>query len=81
MAELLPALHPDALEREPFARHLAGAVEHAPWVAQRAWARRPFGDVQGLARAMEAEILGAPRDEQLGLLNGHPELAGRGGAT
>lgn len=79
MVELppVPTRHPDHLGREDFIRRLGGAVEHSPWVAQRAWGRRPFGDVAGLARAMEAEILAASRQEQLNMLNSHPELAGR----
>ena len=83
MAELLTAAasHPDTLGHEDFIRRLGAAVEHAPWVAQRAWHRKPFGDVAGLARAMEAEILAASRAEQLRLLNGHPELAGREAAA
>jgi 2-oxo-4-hydroxy-4-carboxy-5-ureidoimidazoline decarboxylase len=81
MAEFDRSPHPDTLDPEAFARLLAGAVEHAPWVAQRAWARRPFGDVAGVAKAMEAEILGAAREEQLALLLGHPELAGREAAA
>jgi 2-oxo-4-hydroxy-4-carboxy-5-ureidoimidazoline decarboxylase len=76
-----PCPHPDTLEREDFMRLVQGSVEHSPWVAQRAWQRRPFGDVAGLARAMEAEILGASRAEQLALLNAHPELAGREAAA
>ncbi len=71
------AENPDRLARDDFIRRFGGVVEHAPWVAERAWARRPFGDIAGLARALEAEILSAPRQEQLSLLNGHPELAGR----
>jgi len=81
MAEHTSSPHPDALDRDDFVRRLGGAVEHSPWVAQRAWGRKPFGDVEGLARAMEAEILAASRAEQLALLNGHPELAGREAAA
>ncbi|MCW5652587.1 2-oxo-4-hydroxy-4-carboxy-5-ureidoimidazoline decarboxylase [Hydrogenophaga sp.] len=66
-----------ALDREAFSRHLASVVEHAPWVAQRAWARRPFADWQALFEAMSAEIQSASDAEQLGLLRGHPELAGQ----
>lgn len=62
---------------EDFLQRLGGAVEHAPWVAQRAWAERPFGSIEALARAMRAAVLSAGREEQLALLRGHPELAGR----
>lgn len=62
---------------EDFVHRLGGAVEHAPWVARAAWARRPFADVPALGLAMAEAILAAPREAQLRLLQGHPELAGR----
>lgn len=65
-----------ALPQADFEAALAQAVEHAPWVARRAWAARPFADVAALVQAMRAVILGASVDEQRVLLQGHPELAG-----
>lgn len=64
-------------EPQAFARVMAPAVELAPWVAERTAAARPFADVDALAAAMRATIERATRDEQLALLLGHPELAGR----
>ena len=58
-----------------------GAVEHSPWVAERAWERRPFAGVDELAAAMRGVILSASREEQLQLLRAHPELAGREAAA
>jgi 2-oxo-4-hydroxy-4-carboxy-5-ureidoimidazoline decarboxylase len=51
--------------------------EHSPWIAERAFARRPFGSRLDLQMAMQAVVQGATRDEQLALLRAHPELAGR----
>lgn len=62
---------------EDFVARLGGAVEHAPWVAREAWHQRPFADLPALADAMAGAIRAAPRDAQLRLLRGHPELAGR----
>ena len=64
-------------EPQAFARVMAPAVELAPWGAERTAAARPFADVDALATAMRATIERATRDEQLALLLGHPELAGR----
>lgn len=64
-------------DEEAFVARLGGAVEHAPWVARAAWARRPFADLPALGAAMAGAILHAPREAQLRLLQGHPELAGR----
>jgi 2-oxo-4-hydroxy-4-carboxy-5-ureidoimidazoline decarboxylase len=65
------------LEQIAFCALLGTVVEHAPWVAQRAWAARPFADPDALFRAMADVILGASRADQLALLCGHPELAGQ----
>lgn len=57
---------------------LAGPVfEHSPWVAQRAWAARPFDGVEALHRAMMRVVASASADEQLALLRAHPDLAGK----
>lgn len=66
-----------ALNETAFVRHFGPVVEHSPWVAQRAWARRPFADANALYAAMAGAIHGAAPDEQRALLNRHPELAGR----
>lgn len=65
-----------ALSGAAFEAALAQAVEHAPWVARRAWAARPFDGVAELVQAMSSVILSASTDEQTALLRGHPELAG-----
>jgi chitin deacetylase len=51
--------------------------EHSPWVAERAWAARPFADAAALHRAMMRAVREAGREEQLALIRAHPELAGR----
>jgi OHCU decarboxylase len=51
--------------------------EHSPWVAERAWKGAPFRSVDELHGAMMAAVRAATREEQLGLIRAHPELAGR----
>ncbi len=60
-----------------FVAALGGVFEHSPWIAERAFASRPFTDTAALHAAMVEVVRGASRDEQLGLLRAHPELAGR----
>ena len=67
----------NALDRDAFVAALGDVAEHSPWVAERAFAVRPFADVAALQAAMVAAIDAAPRDLQLALLRAHPELAGR----
>jgi OHCU decarboxylase len=67
----------NALDADAFEARLAHVFEHAPWVARRAAGRRPFADRDGLHRAMVAAIDAADEAEQLALLRGHPDLAGK----
>ena len=60
-----------------FVALLGGVFEHSPWVAGRAWERRPFRSLAQLHEAMMAQVHAAPRAEQLALVRAHPELAGR----
>lgn len=67
----------NALDADAFAARLAHVFEHAPWVAARAVLRRPFVGRDGLHRAMLGVIAAASEAEQLALLRGHPDLAGK----
>jgi 2-oxo-4-hydroxy-4-carboxy-5-ureidoimidazoline decarboxylase len=60
-----------------FLAALGGVFEHSPWIAERAFASRPFADVTALHAAMKEVVKRAAREEQLALLNAHPELAGK----
>ena len=64
-----------------FVAALAGVFEHAPWVAQRAAASRPFATVDALHVALMHALRSASPDDILAFLNGHPELAGERLAT
>ncbi|MEO8752758.1 MAG: 2-oxo-4-hydroxy-4-carboxy-5-ureidoimidazoline decarboxylase [Casimicrobiaceae bacterium] len=67
----------NAMEREAFVSVLGGVFEHSPWVAERAFADRPFASIGALHQAMVAAVDRAPEHEQLALLRAHPELAGK----
>jgi len=60
-----------------FVRALGGVFEHSPWIAERAFAARPFASVDALHAAMSDAVNGAGRDAQAALLRAHPELAGK----
>lgn len=64
----------NALDREAFGAALGWVCEHSPWVAARAWERRPFASLEDLHAALVAAIREAAREEQLALLRAHPEL-------
>ncbi|HXB21657.1 MAG TPA: 2-oxo-4-hydroxy-4-carboxy-5-ureidoimidazoline decarboxylase [Candidatus Solibacter sp.] len=67
----------NSLPRDGFVATLGWVFEHSPWVAERAWERRPFPDLEHLHAAMTAEVERATCDEQLILLRAHPDLGTR----
>jgi 2-oxo-4-hydroxy-4-carboxy-5-ureidoimidazoline decarboxylase len=67
----------NALDRDAFVRALGDVFEHSSWIAERAFAARPFASVDALHDTMAAAMRTASRDEQLRLIRAHPELAGR----
>jgi N-carbamoyl-L-amino-acid hydrolase len=56
---------------------LDGTYEHSPWIARKAMAARPFRSLAHLKHALAQAVSGATRDEKLGLVRAHPELAGK----
>ncbi|MFM7206609.1 MAG: 2-oxo-4-hydroxy-4-carboxy-5-ureidoimidazoline decarboxylase [Planctomycetaceae bacterium] len=51
--------------------------EHSPWVAERAFACRPFASREALHAALVAAVAAATAEEQLALIRAHPDLVGR----
>jgi 2-oxo-4-hydroxy-4-carboxy-5-ureidoimidazoline decarboxylase len=51
--------------------------EHSPWVAERAWQRRPFRSLDALHAALMAELAAGSDEEQLALVRAHPDLGTR----
>jgi len=60
-----------------FVRLLDGTYEHSPWIAERAWAQRPFKTLAALKHALAQAVSQASEAEQLALIRAHPELAGK----
>ena len=51
--------------------------EHSPWVAERAFACRPFASREAVHAALVAAVAAATPDEQRALIRAHPDLVGR----
>ncbi len=64
-------------DRAQFVAALGAVFEHAPWVADTAYAARPFASRDALHGAMMAAVERAPADRRVEFLNGHPELGSR----
>ena len=67
----------NSLTLPAFVEALGWVFEHSPWVAERAWERRPFATVEALHAALRDEVERATREEQLALLRAHPDLGTR----
>ncbi len=67
----------NAADQTGFVQLLDGVYEHSPWIAQAAWAQRPFTTPAHLKHAMATVVRTASREAQLGLICAHPELAGK----
>ncbi len=67
----------NGLDRDAFVAAVGFAFEHSPWIAEAAWPQRPFESVDALHIAMLAVLDAAPDDRKVGLIEAHPDLAGK----
>lgn len=67
----------NGMDRAAFTAALGGIFERSPWVAERAWAARPFRSVDALHAAMVRVVQAAGPERQRALLRAHPDLAGK----
>ncbi|NGM82512.1 2-oxo-4-hydroxy-4-carboxy-5-ureidoimidazoline decarboxylase [Paenibacillus sp. 7124] len=67
----------NGMNNEEFVETLGGIFEHSPWVAESAYACRPFGSVGELHDAMTEAVRSAGQEKTLSLLRAHPDLATR----
>src|SRR5277367_6185623 len=58
-----------------FVAALANIFEYSPWVAEQAFAARPFAGVNALFAAMKTAVENAPQELRLALIKSHPDLA------
>ena len=73
-------LQPSRMDRERFLDAVGGVYEHSPWIAEHVYADGLTGDhdtIAGLHGALRNVVDDAARDKQLGLLQAHPDLAGK----
>lgn len=62
-----------SLSQSEFVARLGGVFERSPWIAERAWHKRPFQSLADLHRVMLGTV--ASKEEKLKLVRAHPELA------
>ena len=75
-----PAIRPSELAFDDFTALFGNVFEHSEWVAERTFRRElgPANDTAtGLHAAMVQVFRGADEQERLGVLQAHPDLAGK----
>jgi 2-oxo-4-hydroxy-4-carboxy-5-ureidoimidazoline decarboxylase len=65
----------NACTQGDFVAALANIFEYSPWVAEQAFAARPFAGVNALFAAMKTAVEHAPQELRLALIKSHPDLA------
>ena len=73
-------LKPSAMSREAFVDAFADIYEHSPWVAEKAYdlgLDASVDQIETLHQRMSDILLSADHNSQLGLINAHPDLAGK----
>jgi 2-oxo-4-hydroxy-4-carboxy-5-ureidoimidazoline decarboxylase len=67
----------NAMDHAAFVQKFGGIFEKSPWVAEKAWEKRPFASIDDLHAAMVNIVKHSPVPNQLALLQSHPDLAGK----
>lgn len=75
-----PGPRPSEMDRESFVAAFGGIFEHSPWIAERAHALElghTHDSARGVHSALARIFRRATEAERLGVLNAHPDLAGK----
>ncbi len=65
------------LNRDEFVAALGPLFEGSPWIAAATWPVRPFASIDQLYQALCAAMYAAPVEQQIALIQAHPDLAGK----
>ena len=65
------------MSQSEFTDTLGAVFEDSPWVAQKAWQKRPFANLDSLHQGMVKVVQAATPDEQLALIRLHPDLGNK----
>ena len=65
------------LDQDSFVTALGSLFEGPPWIVRQAWHARPFEGLTQLHQALCVVMYNAPLEQQVALLQAHPDLVGR----
>jgi OHCU decarboxylase len=67
----------NAASRQDFVAVCGRFFEHSPWIAERAWALRPFASLCDLHKKLCGLVGDSSNEEKVALIQAHPDLVGR----
>jgi 2-oxo-4-hydroxy-4-carboxy-5-ureidoimidazoline decarboxylase len=67
----------NALDRPSFVAALGQLFEGPPWIVEATWEARPFATLDDLQSKLIAVMYAAPIEQQVALIQAHPDLVGR----
>lgn len=65
------------MNQDDFVAALGWIFEDSPWVAAKAWAKKPFADILSLHQSMVDVVREASDTEKLALVCAHPDLGAK----
>ncbi|MGE0004969.1 MAG: 2-oxo-4-hydroxy-4-carboxy-5-ureidoimidazoline decarboxylase [Parvibaculaceae bacterium] len=71
----------NAMTGDAFVAAFGDVAEHSPWVARKAWEKRPFAGREALVAAFMQALDEAAPEMKLALIRAHPDLATRARLT
>lgn len=71
----------NSLDQQSFTSLLSTLFEGPPWIVSEAWHVRPFHDLFQLHNTLTEVMYRAPIEQQVALLQAHPDLVGRAALT
>lgn len=77
MPPLLTIDQINTFDQDQFVSRLGFVFERSPWIAAEAWSARPFAHFVQLHSAMTDVMYRAPLEQQIALIQAHPDLAGK----
>jgi 2-oxo-4-hydroxy-4-carboxy-5-ureidoimidazoline decarboxylase len=67
----------NAVSRGGFVRVIGPVFERSPWIADAAWLKRPFADLEHLHAELMGVVTNSGEERQVALIQAHPDLVGR----
>jgi 2-oxo-4-hydroxy-4-carboxy-5-ureidoimidazoline decarboxylase len=62
---------------DEFVRVVGPVFEHSPWIAETAFAKKPFADLESLHRALCETVKMSGEEKHVALICAHPDLVGK----